>query len=408
MQLYWVTPLKMDKLPKNPPFFILEWFLFLILAVTSGFFMKEVLMNYFSKATSFKIYDEEVKELPTFTFCPDPVLNKLEYGKDFLIKYGKNNNTLMEGLNNVQFNDFKEIVHLEKITTYNFGACYMISTNKYHQQLTEEGGYEIFYFSYAEQIVEEEFPTMKVFIASKKNSYGTTNSYWVEGEVMKFELDKNTNEIGVQLKMAKEIYLINKGLCHEESFQECLARELFKQDYSSCPKKCVVFSLPTKALPICQTNEEVTCSMQFIQPIFQEIATKRTCKKSCTTFDISGTVNVKRKNDSQVYYDKTFYYTIEPPYLVKVSEEYIIYDVIGMVASIGGTLGLFIGFSFTNVTSGLINLMKKLLKNKRQCDEEKVMDFTKDMLLQFKENQNELKIVQRQIRNIQEKMVQLT
>ena len=32
--------------------------------------------------------------------------------------------------------------------------------------------------------------------------------------------------------------------------------------------------------------------------------------------------------------------------LIEVFEEYLMYDIIGLVATIGGTLGLFIGFSF--------------------------------------------------------------
>ena len=144
--------MKMVKLRKYPPFFILEWFLFLVLAVTSGFFMKEVLLNYFSKATSFKIYDEEIGDLPTITICPDPVVKKLKYGKDFLINYGKSNITLMEGTNNVQFNDYNEVVLLEKIAAYQYGTCYMVSTNKKHVELSKEGGYELFYLYYDEKI----------------------------------------------------------------------------------------------------------------------------------------------------------------------------------------------------------------------------------------------------------------
>ena len=48
--------------------------------------MKEVLKNYFSKSTSFKIYEEEITELPTMTFCP---FGTLEYGIDFEIKYSQ-------------------------------------------------------------------------------------------------------------------------------------------------------------------------------------------------------------------------------------------------------------------------------------------------------------------------------
>ena len=41
---------------KNNDFLSIEW---ILLALTSGFFMKEVIQNYFSEATNFKIYDEK-------------------------------------------------------------------------------------------------------------------------------------------------------------------------------------------------------------------------------------------------------------------------------------------------------------------------------------------------------------
>ena len=48
-----------------------------------------------------------------------------------------------------------------------------------------------------------------------------------------------------------------------------------------------------------------------------------------------------------------------PPYKVTVTEEYLIYDIIGFVASVGGTLGIFIGFSFYDMIIRLINLIKR-------------------------------------------------
>ena len=42
----------------------------------------------------------------------------------------------------------------------------------------------------------------------------------------------------------------------------------------------------------------------------------------------------------------------------KLYEEYLIYDIIGMVGSVGGTLGLFTGFSFAYIVTLLINFAK--------------------------------------------------
>ena len=45
---------------------------------------------------------------------------------------------------------------------------------------------------------------------------------------------------------------------------------------------------------------------------------------------------------------------------VQVYEEYLIYDEIGMIGSIGGLLGLFLGFSFLNVISYCIGKIQKM------------------------------------------------
>ena len=109
--------------------------------------------------------------------------------------------------------------------------------------------------------------------------------------------------------------------------------------------------------------------MKFFDPLVNKLLTNGTCKKSSTTFDIHGTIDVEKENKSQPSYKKLFYYTIAAPGRMKVSEEYLIYDFIGVVASIGGTLGLFIGFSFSNVISFIDKVMKDFMKQDPVKDE---------------------------------------
>ena len=49
-------------------------------------------------------------------------------------------------------------------------------------------------------------------------------------------------------------------------------------------------------------------------------------------------------------------------------EEYLIFDSVAMIGSIGGTLGLCIGFSFTNVLAMLLKLLNYL--RKKHSDED--------------------------------------
>ena len=68
--------------------------------------------------------------------------------------------------------------------------------------------------------------------------------------------------------------------------------------------------------------------------------------------------------------------------MVKVNKEYVIYDTVSMIGSVGGTLGkkysylftfeiffftlgMCIGFSFANVTTCLINLLQRIVNSNR-------------------------------------------
>ena len=51
-------------------------------------------------------------------------------------------------------------------------------------------------------------------------------------------------------------------------------------------------------------------------------------------------------------------YKFAVPEYVTTYEEYLIYDVIGMIGSVGGTLGMFIGFSFENLFSSCIQYVR--------------------------------------------------
>ena len=53
-------------------------------------------------------------------------------------------------------------------------------------------------------------------------------------------------------------------------------------------------------------------------------------------------------------------YEFSSPEYVKTYEEYLICDGKTMVGNVGGTFGMFIGFSFSNVISNLIEIFQRL------------------------------------------------
>ena len=114
--------------------------------------------------------------------------------------------------------------------------------------------------------------------------------------------------------------------------------------------------------------------------LFYETNTWSYCTKSCNTLQYEGIV-VFESTD----YPKTEIQFWVKPSVMKVHEEYLLYNTIGMIGSIGGTLGLFVGFSFFNVALFVIDFMQKLIGKKNEIEvSQTVDDFTPNQLDQVR------------------------
>ena len=103
------------------------------------------------------------------------------------------------------------------------------------------------------------------------------------------------------------------------------------------------------------------CTEQVLQNFKKALAFRElfdTCSKACTTFQYTGTVKQLDPgltiNSKEVVLGYWFNHEDE----VEMSEEYLIYEITSVIGSIGGTLGLFVGFSFFDISIKLINIFK--------------------------------------------------
>ena len=75
------------------------------------------------------------------------------------------------------------------------------------------------------------------------------------------------------------------------------------------------------------------------------------------TYEWIGNWNPVQSKASQ---DIWFYYSLSKNETI-VFEEYLIYDFVSIIGSIGGTLGLFIGFSFSKLVSVILYQIQKYI-----------------------------------------------
>ena len=153
------------------------------------------------------------------------------------------------------------------------------------------------------------------------------------------------------LTMVQEKYTYLKELeeCREKPFNELLFNEIAGADFSNCSKPCRRNWLYGESLnkiiahlPACENTEEEKCFEDVLQRVRKNIV-----DKPCTKLQYKGrhqTFNLEKNQSNTLVLAYRF---ANPPKML-VREEYLIYDGISMISAIGGTLGLFIGFSFNS------------------------------------------------------------
>ena len=180
----------------------------------------------------------------------------------------------------------------------------------------------------------------------------------------------------VQLQPEKFKYLDKthspKSTCGYRSYYECIELELLEHIESKCSKKCFPMHTKNISIPKCEDGKIKRCAGNvIIENVYSNVGLNSQCKKPCEILQYSEywkfymvnyTIPNNNPNDqSNLWF--WFWYQFEnvDENGTIVSEEYLIYDTINMIGSLGGTLGLFIGFSFNNVLNFIISCIKKCL-----------------------------------------------
>ena len=353
----------------------LEWFLFLGLCNLSAYFMREVVDKFISEDTSFKVYEEFIDEILTMVLClsnkskisPPLSLQKndsfrYKYGKDFNITYWqwKTGNwvgdkiILNEGENIIP----DHVIYLEKLATAWSGFCYKINETTVKM---ENGDWRYVSINFFKTVDRNILPPWVVYFTSEKNSHGILRSWWFDGDIAMMHLNKFEIK-QIILKPRKYKYLTNSNSsCGESSFYDCWGSKLVNISFNTCPRKCLAYSLPNNGhdkIPLCNTIEEWNCAHRIYNMVLENITKSGICPKLCTVSHYSGHALDHGRYDSEYF---GYWYTIAHPFTATITEEYLIYDTLTVISSVGGTLGMCIGFSFTNIIAYLMILIQNLI-----------------------------------------------
>ena len=107
----------------------------------------------------------------------------------------------------------------------------------------------------------------------------------------------------------------------------------------------------------CQSQFNLTKSWEMRMNFTNDI---QSCLKSCSINEFHGQVIYSQMENSS-YLEWTTVETYFSVNELKIQEEYLVYSSVDLIGNIGGTLGLFLGYSFYDNLKIIFNFMKKFI-----------------------------------------------
>ena len=145
---------------------------------------------------------------------------------------------------------------------------------------------------------------------------------------------------------------------------QCLARQQLECFYSNqygCRKKCImngykgVFDMyPNATLQACETKKVSECNFVAMTSCYFSENSTHMCLDPCNVeIYTTNTYDFERTIDKQ---NITLFLKYQSM-AIDVSEEYLVYDFPNFIGTLGGSLGLFIGFSYTGFIGSIIDCL---------------------------------------------------
>ena len=235
-------------------FKILEWIFYIGLCIISLLFMSETWKKFNMKITGFAQSEEPITKHPTIVICFLPGKD-FTYGKEFIIISKKQE--LNYGQNYGE-NFGNEIIFIESINTSDFGTCYRITTEFKSKDEVKNWLWAEITLNFSNSLPKKDIPTsIKTYFTSYENSYGVVFAEWLDGDVLSFDIELNTN---VELVLSEEKLIRHKikSNCMDRPFYKRLGSEIISNNFESCPSKCLPpialeFTEPFN-IPICDND----------------------------------------------------------------------------------------------------------------------------------------------------------
>ena len=269
------------------------------------------------------------------------------------------------GTNTLQVNGKEFSINITEVYSLQQGLCNILTSNL----IIDASGYVL------SIILKEDNPKqlMKLNIVSDKDALGILMGLWRTIPLVVQDIIFNTTTTMIDLQETIKTKIKNCE-SNDSPYYKCLTKNTdLAIQASKCTKKCKPMLVKSYfdtyftndgTIPDCRDLKEEKCIFDLLNAKFSSIMPL--CKEQCQNLEYSGSiteaglVTTNFPNDIGQRIDLLL---LSTNLYRTIKEEYKIYDEVGLIGSIGGSLGLFLGFSFYGVLSDVLDhFWKKITK----------------------------------------------
>ena len=333
------------------------------------YFLLDATKDYIEGKTtmSSSSYQIDSLDFPTVTICPNPGLNPVKMAALGLAneKYFWTNANkipsnisiwaLYENLSFITKRDFEFKFESIRGTPFEYnyseiatvkGMCYQLTS--YDAKITDVGSYNDIIgleLSEARRLVAGGIKSLDIYLSSNQSWHGVVDDYWPLNDPSVFEVSKGKASL-VYLAQTENDYKTGN-----DDVNECIAKAI---GATNCTRKCfpVIYNFLNETFHACESMEEVNCIVEKsnLKQYRQCYVTKRSAQYKIRTSDVAAS----NKNWFE-------FQLIMQSNLIKKNEEVYLTSIEDYIGTVGGTLGMAVGFStFSYVTFCLETLFKVL------------------------------------------------
>ena len=286
-------------------------------------------------------------------------------GEDFDIEFGDFNptnskismNKLKLGKQSFSGENGGSYIDLEEYFSISLGKCYVLTSDIY-----VSGGVPLI-LSIILKNVEKSHPDhVKLIFTSKYDYLGTVNGFWKSLNPLEVRGDFETESVSVDLKESKTNWISE---CDQDiDLFTCVSQKAmqFKKSNPDKCEKCVpvmthaFFDILNETLPFCENLKDEKCNIDLLVLGFNQALTD--CKMQCKITEYTAKISKLAWTVNQYGNRSSDIWILHSSASRTRTEEYLIYDEIGMIGNVGGSLGLFVGFSFFGAFSDCLDFLR--------------------------------------------------